>query len=230
MNEDVLLHPIVDKPQSQVRSKVHHRLREAIIQGNLRPGDRLVERKLAAQLRVSRTPVREAIRVLEREGLVSHIPRVGAVVAEVDSQDVLDVYRIRAVLEGLAARLAAERIGEDQLEELNSLLRQVNRFARTGEHDRMETAHREFNDVLYRAAGSRRLYRMITTLVDYIGVHVRIGYSRPGRVAEAEGEHRRLVEAIKMRDGDLAESTARAHIENSRRAYFRTISEAGEGD
>lgn len=219
------LRPITGQSAAQIRNKVHSRLRKAIIEGGFRPGDRLIERKLAAQLKVSRTPVREAIRVLEREGLVSHIPRVGAAVAKVDPGDVLDVYRIRAVLEGLAARLAAERIKGEQLENLTRLLAAVNRHARAGNHDQMENAHRAFNDVLYRAAGSPRLYSMITTLVDYIGVHVRVGYSRPGRIEEAAGEHHRLVQALKMRDGDLAESVAREHIENSRRAYFRGASE-----
>lgn len=224
MNSNLSLRPIMNDPPSQVRNKVHTRLRKAIIHGELQPGERLVERKLAARLKVSRTPVREAIRVLEREGLVSHVPRVGAVVAEVDPADVLDVYRIRAVLEGLAARLAAERVGTEALEKLTRLLDDVNQGARAGDHNGMESAHRAFNDALYRAAGSPRLYGMITSLVDYISIHVRVGYSRPGRIAEAAAEHRRLLQALQMRDADLAESAAREHIENSRRAYFRTIS------
>ncbi len=220
MSGDIFLHPIADQPQSQIRNQVHVQLRQAIIKGVFKPGDRLVERKLAEQLKVSRTPVREAIRMLELEGLVSHVPRIGAVVAAVNEQDVLEVYRIRAVLEGLAARQAAEKIEDNQLEKLASLLGALDHFYRVKDLDKMEIAHREFNDIIYRAAGSPRLYSMITTLVDYINLYARIGYARPGRIAEAAEEHRRLVEAIKMRDGDLAERVAREHIENSRLAYF----------
>ncbi len=215
------LKPIVSELDSQVREKVHEKLREAILRGHLKPGERLIERKLAGQLGVSRTPVREALRILELEGLVSHLPRIGAVVAQVNDMEVYEVYRIRVVLEGLAARMAAERIEPDQLARLAELLTSMEELAAKDDLEGLEKAHREFNDTIYRAAGSPRLYGMISSLVDYIATYARVGYSHPGRVAEALQEHRQLVEAVKLRDGDLAEQAAREHINNSRYAYFK---------
>ncbi len=220
MNEKVFLGPIESEPQPQIRDKVYERLRSAILSGALEPGERLVERKLAELLGVSRTPVREAIRMLELEGLVTHLPRVGAVVAQVSDSEVLEIYRIRAVLEGLAARMAAEKITPEQLNKLAELVQIFEENAKQGNLERLEEAHREFNDLIYRAAGSSRLYSMITTLVEHIDRYTRVGYCHPGRIAEATLEHRQLVEAIRMRDGALAEQVAREHIDNSRRAYF----------
>lgn len=223
MDEDLYLQPLDSDPAYQVRGRVYEQLRQAILKGSLKPGSRLVERKLAEQLGVSRTPVREAVRMLELEGLVSHLPRIGAAVARVNQQEVLEIYRIRAVLEGLAARMAAEKISPVQLQHLNDLLKQIEESAGRGDMGRLEGLHREFNDVIYKAAGSPRLYGMITTLADYIAGYARVGYTYPGRMAEATKEHRQLVESIRLRDGDLAERTAREHIENSRRAYFNEI-------
>lgn len=211
----------IDETQAQVRDRVYQKLRQAVLEGTLTPGERLIERKLAQQLKVSRTPVREAIRILEREGLVYHLPRVGATVARMDEQEVNETYRIRAVLEGLATRMAAERIEPSQLHELTKLLDLIEAYSSQENLEKLEKIHWEFNDLIYRAAGSPRLYDMITSLADYIAIYVRFGYAQPGRIAEATREHRQLVEAIKLRDGDLAERVAREHINNSRHAYFR---------
>lgn len=220
MSGDSFLQPIPTEPQPQIRDKVYERLRQAILRGQLEPGTRLVERKLAGQLNVSRTPVREAIRMLELEGLVSYLPRTGVLVAGINEEEVVEIYRIRAVLEGLAARMAAEKIKPGQLEKLKGLLSSMEINACRGNTDQLEDAHREFNDLIFRAAGSPRLYTMIASLVDYIHRCVRVGYSLPGRVAEAAREHRLILEALQGRDGDLAEQTARNHIENSRQACF----------
>ena len=225
MSESVNLQPIESESVTQIRDKVYERIREAILTGSLKPGERLVERKLAEQLNVSRTPVREVVRMLELEGLVSHLPRIGAVVAQVNDLEVLEIYRIRAVLEGLAARMAAERIKPDQLQHLNSLLKAIEEFAREGDLSNLETVHLEFNDVIYKAADSPRLYNMIITLVDHITRYARVGYCYPGRIVAATLEHRQLAEAIKLRDGDLAERIAREHIDNSRRAYFSEMAQ-----
>ncbi|MEG6616643.1 GntR family transcriptional regulator [Peptococcaceae bacterium 1198_IL3148] len=217
------LKPIIDEPQSQVRDKVYQQLRRAIFDGALQPGERLIERKLAQIFGVSRTPVREAIRMLELAGLVYHLPRIGVVVTEINQSEVLEIYRIRAVLEGLAARMAAERISPDQLAQLEKLLRSIEESFKRKELDSLEKFHRQFNDLIYKAAGSARLYDMITTLLDYVVRYARVGYSKPGRIEEANKEHRRLLEALKLKDGDLAERLAREHIENSKKAYFSTL-------
>lgn len=223
MADEWNLQPLENEPLPHIRDKVYERLRQAMLNGQLKPGHRLIERKLAEQLGVSRTPVREAIRMLELEGLVAHLPRVGAVVAGVTDKEVLEIYRIRAVLEGLSARMAAEKINTDQLQQLIKLLKSIEEFAREDNLTELEKNHRLFNDVIYQAADSPRLYAMISTLVDHISRYARVGYCHPGRIEEATREHRQLVEAIKLRDGSLAERVAREHIDNSRRAYFSEL-------
>ncbi len=222
------LKPIVDEQRFQVRDKVYERLRQAIFKGVLKPGERLVERKLAERLGVSRTPVREAIRMLEYEKLVYHKPHVGAVVAEIKDSEVLEIYRIRAVLEGLAARMAAEKITPSRIEQLEVLYKLLEQYAAEAP-EKLDDVHRQFNDMIYKAADSPRLYNMITTLVDYVIRFAGVGYANPDRVKEANCEHRRLLEAIKLRDGDLAERVAREHIENSKRAYFYTLAKKQSG-
>ncbi|ABO51474.1 transcriptional regulator, GntR family [Desulforamulus reducens MI-1] len=225
MNSEFGLAPIEAVPHPQIRDKVYQQLRQAILDGHIKPGERLVERKLANLLGVSRTPVREALRMLELEGLVAHLPRVGVVVAQVSDMEVLEIYRIRAVLEGLAARMAAEKIKPGQLEQLINALEQLDGFVTGDDLESLEKAHEEFNDLLYRAADSQRLYAMITTLVEHINRYAKVGYGLPGRIEEANREHRQLVEAIKLGDGSLAERLAREHIDNSRRAYFNEMAQ-----
>src|SRR5690606_12292208 len=116
-----------------LRELVFEVLREAIITGKLRPGERLMEVQLAEELGVSRTPVREAIRKLELEGLVLMIPRRGAYVAEISMKDIADVFEIRAALEGLAAQLAAERCTPEEIENLERSLVQINVSAERGD-------------------------------------------------------------------------------------------------
>lgn len=209
----------------KMRDNVYSRLRKAILKGKFQPGDRLVERKLAEKLNVSRTPIREAIRMLELEGLVSHIPRVGSVVSSIDAVEVHEIYRIRAVLEGLAARMAAERIKPEQLQQLTVTLQKIEQAIIDNKIDKLEELHLDFNRLIYESAESTRLYNMITSMVDFINRFTMVGYTRPGRIAQAHKEHRLIVEAIKLRDGELAERVAREHIENSRYAYFKSIGE-----
>lgn len=217
------LTPIMLTPQPQMRDRVFEKLRQAIITGELQPGERLVERTLAEQLGVSRTPVREAISMLELEGLLTYLPKTGAVVSRVSDAEVLEIYQIRAVLEGLAARLAAENITGDGAKKLIAKLETIEKAVQQGDTSALEQAHQEFNDIIYRAAASPRLYNMITTLVDYVRCYTKVGYSQPGRIKAASQEHRQLVDAIVAQNGPQAEGLARDHINNSKQAYFQTL-------
>ncbi|WP_338826646.1 GntR family transcriptional regulator [Neomoorella thermoacetica] len=215
-----LLEPINLDSYQPVRQEAYQALREAILTGRLEPGTRLVERKIARQLGVSRTPVREAIRKLELEGLVEHHPRRGVVVARMSTREAFEVYSIRAVLEGLAARLAAEHINPVQLLKLNEIVRAMEQACEEENEERLQELHQEFNETVWTAAESPRLHQMINNLADYIVGFTKVGYSVPGRVRAATREHRELVEALARGDGEKAEKLARQHIENSRHAYF----------
>ncbi len=200
--------------------QVYQVLRHAVLTGELQPGERMVERKLAKQLGVSRTPVREAIRKLELEGLVKHVPNKGVVVTRMSSKDAWDIYNIRAVLEGLAARLASKSITSEEVERLEVLVQKMEQAVNANELDQLNDLHIEFNDVIYKSAGSPRLHQMISNLVDYTVVFTKVGYCVPGRSREATDEHKELFEAIKRGDGAEAERIGRKHIERSCNAYF----------
>lgn len=200
--------------------KVYQILRQAIITEQIPAGERLVERKLAQQLGVSRTPVREAIRRLESEGLVRHISRKGVVVARMSPREVWDVYNIRSVLEGLAARLAAQWISAEELAELEDYLVQMEQAANDKDLERLNSLHPRFNEIIYRASRNPRLHRMINNLADYVTGFTRIGYTAPGRLREVSEEHRAIFEAIKRGDADEAEQQLRHHIKRSCEVYF----------
>ncbi|GFN23250.1 GntR family transcriptional regulator [Thermanaeromonas sp. C210] len=220
---DRVLKPLDLTSYQPVRREVYHILREAILTGKFQPGERMVERHLARQLGVSRTPVREAIRKLELEGLVEHVPRRGVVVARISKREAWEIYNIRAVLEGLAARLAAENITARQLERLEELVKAMEEARAGRDMELLQKLHSEYNLLIYRAAESPRLEQMITNLAEYIVGFTKVGYAVPGRMATATREHREILEALKARDADRAEKLARQHIENSREAYFAQL-------
>jgi len=200
--------------------KVYHILRQAVILGEFQPGERLVERNLAKQLGVSRTPLREAIRKLELEGLVKHIPNKGVFVTMISAKDVWDIYNIRSVLEGLAARLAATNMTPKEAEQMEQIVKSMETAVPKKDMELLTKLHMDYNKFLYRMAQNPRLFHQCSNLMDYIIGFTRIGYAVPGRLHEATREHRLLFEAIKAGDGVKAESIARKHVENSCNAYF----------
>jgi len=220
------LEPVQAREYSPIREEVFIMLREAILNGKLKPGDRLVERELAEQLGVSRTPVREALRKLELENLVTHIPRKGVVVSEISREDIIEILDIRACLEGLVARIAAEKVTKQDIEELRSYLEKMKKAVQEGKNDELNRLHDEFNKKVLNIAGSPRLSQMISSLSDYINRFTKIGYSIPGRTDAAMKEHAELIEALAARNPVLAEQIAEDHIVNSKSATLREFEEA----
>ena len=138
-----------------LRSKIYHRLKNAILDGVYKPGESLIEMKLAKELGVSRTPIREAIRQLELEGLVSSIPNKGVVVEGVTMQDVEDIYDIRKMIEGLAARWAAEKITDEQLKELKDILDLMEFFTDKENVEKFSELDSKFHEIIFKASNSR---------------------------------------------------------------------------
>ena len=140
-----------------LRDVVFHTLREAILKGELKPGERLMELQLAAKLGVSRTPIREAIRMLEQEGLAVTIPRKGAEVAKMTEKGMEDVLQIRRALDELAVQLACDKMDEEHLEELRRAMKAFENAARTGQVKQVAQADVAFHDAIYRAADNPKL-------------------------------------------------------------------------
>lgn len=203
-----------------LREVVFETLREAIIKGDLAPGERLMEVQVAEELGVSRTPVREAIRKLELDGLVIMVPRKGAYVADISMRDLSDVFEVRRALEGLAAELAADRATDEEIEELERMLVRIsesieeNRVRDTVELDT------QFHEMLYAASRNERLRGILSQLREQIHRFRLQSWTRPGRARVALEEHRGIVEAVAERNPELAKKRATEHIDSAENVFM----------
>lgn len=203
-----------------IRELLFKHLRQLIISGRFAAGEKLIEQDLAEQFKVSRTPVREAIRKLEIEGLVRYQARRGVIVTGFSQDDIDEIYATREVLEGLAARLAAEHANEQDVASLRQLLAQMSEAFASGDHKRAAQIHTRFDDLLYQIGRNRRLVGILTQFSQYVEHGKLVSLTRQGRAEEIRAEHAAMVEAIAARDPDAAERAARMHVANARRAFF----------
>ncbi len=183
---------------------VYKKLRQDIIKGRLFPGQRLVMAELAKGFGVSETPVREAIRRLESEGLVAFTPHSGAVVADIDEAALVEIYLIRTELEALAARLAAAHITERDLEQIERKNGDIRRAIDDGRLDLVGPLNKEFHLKIYRSAPYPRLYKMIADLWDAFERWPGVFTYVPERAASSVIEHREIIEALRQGDADRA--------------------------
>lgn len=206
-----------------LREVVFDSLREAIINGTLRPSERLMEIQLAEELGVSRTPVREAIRKLELEGFVVMMPRKGAYVAGISFKDIEDVFEVRASLEALASGLAAERITDEELEELERILVRKKEIIADSDLPAFVESDTKFHDSLYKCSRNQRLIQMLSNLQDEIQRFRAVSLAFPGRMQEALEEHRKIVEAVADRNITKAQNAAWEHIEKAENGLLEEI-------
>lgn len=194
---------------------VHATLRDRIAEGILLPGTRLREVELAKALGVSRTPVREALKRLESDGLMSYQAGRGAIVTELTPSQANELYELRAILEGAAARFAAQHASNVEIEALQRILEQQ----RKASDDPAEQAklNRRFHKAIYDMAHNRYLLDVLIKAQDYLVLLRRTAYLMPGRAGTAHEEHRAVVDAIAKRDSDAAEAAARNHIREAQR-------------
>jgi DNA-binding GntR family transcriptional regulator len=189
---------------------VYRVLRNGIVEGALAPGERLRSEALANELRVSRTPVREALRKLEAEGLAVHAG-VRLVVHAPSEQDLTELFYVREALEGMAARLAAENATPAEAAEIGELLDDMDAVCRRGDLDALRRLTADFHQLVCRAAHNDRLLQLLAGLLDTARKIQTSTLFGEGRAAEALREHRDLVAAIAAHDADRAEALARAH-------------------
>jgi DNA-binding GntR family transcriptional regulator len=210
-----------------LRQQVVDRLRSAVIAGDLAPGQRLTERELIDRVGVSRTVIREALRQLESEGLVETVPNKGPVVRALSRSEAVDLYRIRASLEALAARLFIERAPPSTTERLGSALQDVEAAYRAGEAEGILAAKNRFYAVLFDGAGSDVLSSMLSGLHARIWRWRSVGLSHadrsPARSAEAIGSLRSIVAAIRAGDAAAAEQAIREDTAAAAREVMRLV-------
>ena len=206
----------------------YERLCDEIRTGKLPPGSRLRETEIAARLAVSRTPVREAIRRLEAEGLVDHLPRSGAVVRKLDYPELMELYEMRTVLEGTAARLAARAASPVELEELVAINDEMR--AAAGRPEVVIGLNRQFHKLLLDAARNRFLLRAMATVENTLLILGSSSMAKPDRAREAVDEHREVLDALLARDGAAAEAAMRRHMERAQFARLRILRRANAED
>lgn len=202
-----------------LRDEVFNTLRERILMGNLKPGERLMEIHLADQLGVSRTPIREAIRMLELDGLVKMIPRKGAQVASISREDLNDVLEVRKALDALAVKLACERISDDETVKLKQAEEHFEKMLKTGDATAVAQADVAFHDVIHAASKNKRLKAMISNLAERI-YRYRFEYIKN----QSDGgknlvtEHQNIMHFIEEKNVEEAVRAIELHIDNQEKS------------
>ena len=197
-----------------LRDVVFNTLRQAILRGELKPGERLMEIQLANKLGVSRTPIREAIRKLELEGLVVMIPRKGAEVAEITEKNMLDVLEVRRALEELAVKLACERITEEEIQELKDAADAFQKILSEKDITKIAEADEAFHDVIFKSTGNDRLIQLLNSLREQM-YRYRLEYlKREEYHPQLLEEHQQIIDRITRKDQSEAAELIDRHIGN----------------
>lgn len=206
-----------------LRDVVFNTLRKAILTGELKPGERLMEIHLANRLGVSRTPIREAIRKLELEGLVTMIPRRGAEVAQITEKSLKDVLEVRRALDALCAELACDRISDGEKEKLRQACKEFEQATRTGDATTIAAADVAFHDIIVEATGNKRLIQLINNLSEQM-YRYRFEYIKDESGHDnLVSEHRMIYESIIRQDKVKAAEAAKLHIDNQEKSVIRQI-------
>ncbi len=206
-----------------LRDVVFNTLRQAILTGELKPGERLMEIHLANKLGVSRTPIREAIRKLELEGLVTMIPRRGAEVAQITEKSMNDVLEVRRAMDALCVELACDRITPEELEQLKEACDAFEAAVKTRDVKKIAQADVALHDIILRATGNQRLIQLVNNLSEQM-YRYRFEYikdsSQHERLVE---EHRVIYQSIVQKDKETASQAAKTHIDNQEKSIIRQI-------
>jgi DNA-binding GntR family transcriptional regulator len=204
-----------------MRELIYQYLRNAIINRQLPAGGHMVEDDLARNLNASRTPVREALRKLESEGLVKHHRRRGVEVRQLTSKEAADIYDVCMILEGYAARLVAELASADVLEKLQNLLEKMRDAIDAGDHEREMPLHQSLHFTIYENCKNKRVESLLKLHNDYIQLFRAYSLTEEGRMRHSWEEHEQLLRAIELQDGNLAEARARKHLSVSKEAFLQ---------
>ncbi|OPY72686.1 MAG: putative HTH-type transcriptional regulator YdfH [Syntrophorhabdus sp. PtaU1.Bin050] len=195
-----------------LREQVYRKLKESILTIALEPNKRLIEEKLADEMGTSRTPVREAIQKLEKEGLIHKLPRGGFAVNVITDEDIEEVFGIRSVLEGYAAYLATMRATDDELGLMEDIVRKQEGCFNRGETDELVRLNTELHEILYKSARSKKLYAMISDLRDLIYRYRILMFRYEYMASIAIQDHKDMIALMKARHAKRVERLVKKHI------------------
>lgn len=205
-----------------LRGKVFEQLRKDIIRGKYQEYEELREIAIANEYGVSRTPVREAFRQLELEGLISIIPNKGAYVQGITEKDVRDIYLIRSYLEALCVREAMDHITLEKMDELEENIMLSNFYAKRKHENQLSQLDKGFHEILYEATDNKILKRVLRDLHEYVSEVGKQNLSNEERVIKSNEEHAKIFQAIKLNNRDLAEKLMTEHVENAYQNVIRS--------
>ena len=213
MNSTNVKNEVTDK--YSLRGRVFHRIREDILSGKYKENDELKEMTIGEELGVSRTPVREAFRQLELEGLIQIIPNKGAYVTGITKKDVKDIYMIRSLLEGLCAAWATENISEELMEELEENVYLADFHVQKEHFEQVAQLDNRFHEILYIASGSKQLEHRLRDFHQYVARIRKRTLATKERSIASNNEHRMIMEAMKEKDAKKAQELANMHMINA---------------
>ncbi|MBL4938222.1 GntR family transcriptional regulator [Clostridium sp. YIM B02515] len=208
-----------------IREVVYESLRRTIISGVIPVGERIVEKEYADRLNISRTPVREALRMLEMEELVENIPRVGVIVKRISIEDVIEIYKIRHNLEVLASINAMDNITKEEIRDITNLLDLTEQKNKEGDVQEVIRLFGVFNSKIYEASRMKRLAGMISRLNEYLQRFRNISISENERREKALKEHREILKAITQKNKEIIDSIIKEHLEYSLEIVLAEIDE-----
>lgn len=212
-----------------LRKQIYELLRESILAGKLKPGQKISEQKIAGELNVSRTPVREAIQLLESEDLVAIVPKRGVFIAGIKSRkEIDDIFQVRVNLEGLAAFLTAKNIQEQEQQRIDQFLEEFKTDPEKMGLERCIEIDVSFHQFIYDTADNIWLKKMLDNLLEQINRFRASSFSQQGRMMVSLKEHIELAEAFKNKDPETAKTLARKHVENARGSIIRAFEEVYE--
>ena len=204
---------IVNKNAKSLEESVYFALEEEILSGKLKKGDSLTETSLSARLGVSRTPLRAALHRLAEEGLIEIAPNRGAVVVGIGDEELVDIYKIRIRLEGLASSEAAKRISQDDLKKLRDSVELSEFYIAKQDAEHLKELDSEFHNIIYKASGNRLLCKTLTELHRNIQFYRKRSLGVAKRLEKSIAEHREILTAIERGDAEAADRLTSAHIE-----------------
>ncbi len=206
-----------------LRELVYESLKKSILHGKIKAGQRLIEETLAHQVGISRTPVREAFYKLERDDLVSRLPKGGFAVREFTKEDVEEIFGIRIALESYASYLATLHITPGEIAALEKKIEASEQALRQGDDDRVIQLHTEFHDLLYKSCKSKKLTEMIHNFRDYFYRYRSALLHAPNGYKTSIAGHRRMLEAMKKKNAREVERLVREHLEKGREIILSEI-------
>lgn len=207
-----------------LREKILENIRDAILKGTLKAGERVSEPDLAERYGISRTPIREAFRQLESEGYLTVVPRKGAVVTALSERDVEEFYSIKSILEGYAARLAAENLTDKDIEKLEAINDRLAKLATAGDVKTFFRVHNEFHEHFIRASGNEKLLELIQQLLKKFDRLRIASLSLPGRMEISVQEHIKIIDAFREHDGDTADRLVRKNAAYGGQVLIQSMS------